>query len=80
MSRENFARLAALGALAVALGLVVVFVLFVYLTRPHGGGIDHTEAWVAWISVGLVIGLLIVAHVHYARVLFGVAAGREFGV
>ena len=80
MSREKLARLTALGALAVALGLVVVFVLFVVFTRPHGGGIDRTEAWVAWLSAGLVIALLIAAHLHYARVLFAVAAGRQFGV
>jgi hypothetical protein len=80
MSREKLARLAAFGALAVTLGLVVLFALFVFLTRPHGGGIDRTEAWVAWISAALVIALLIALHVHYARVLFGVASGRQFGV
>ena len=80
MSREKLARLAAFGALAVTLGLVVLFALFVFLTRPHGGGIDRTESWVAWISAGVVVALLIAAHVHYARVLLRVAAGRQFGV
>jgi hypothetical protein len=80
MSKERLARFAALGALAVTLGLVVVFALFVVFTRPHVGGIDRTEAWVAWISAGLVVTLLIAAHVHFARALFGVAAGRQFGV
>jgi hypothetical protein len=80
MSKERLARFAALGAFAVTLGLAVVFVLFVFVTRPNGAGLDRTQAWVAWISVGLVVALLAVAHVHYARVLLGVAAGRQFGV
>jgi hypothetical protein len=80
MSREKLARLAAFGALAVTLGLVVLFALFVFLTRPHGSGIDRTESWVARISAGLVVAVLVAAHVRYARVLFGVAGGREFGV
>lgn len=80
MRKELLERLAALGALAVSGGLVLVFVGFVFLTRPTGTGIDTTEAFVSWVSVGLVLLVLIAAHLYFARVLFAMAKGRRFGL
>jgi hypothetical protein len=69
-------RLAAFGALAVALGIVGIFALLVFFTTPTPtGGIDWTLAQLTWISVGGVVLALIAIHVVYARVLFGVARG-----
>ncbi len=77
----RFARLAALGAWGVVGALVVAFVVFIlWLTRPNGTGIDRTEAWVAWISVGCVVAALEWIHIVFARVLRGIATGRRHSI
>jgi hypothetical protein len=78
---KKIARLAGLGAFGVAAGLPVAFGLFVLvLTRPNGEGIDSTEAWVSWISVGIVVAALAWVHVVFGRILTGVAAGRRYSL
>lgn len=67
-------RLAGLGAFAAAAGFAVLFALFVFFTRPTPtGGIDRTHAWVAWISVGGIVLLLMAVHIVFGRTLLGMA-------
>ena len=74
----RFAKLAALGAWGAVGALAVSFIVFArWLTWPNGTGIDRTEAWVAWISVGCVLAALEWIHVVYARMLRGIATGRR---
>ncbi|MBC7791575.1 MAG: hypothetical protein H7Z74_16640 [Anaerolineae bacterium] len=73
-------RLAAYGALGVALGLAAVFILFVIFTIPRvGSGMDWTHAQLAWIGVGGIVVVLIVVHLVFARLLLR-AAQEENGV
>jgi hypothetical protein len=71
LSLKPHARLAALGALAVSVGVLGLYVLIAWGSRPSAtGGIDPTQAVVTWISLAVPFGLIIAAHVVYARVLF----------
>jgi hypothetical protein len=73
----NIQRQAGLGAFGAAAAIAALFVLFVVLTVPRSGtGMDRTNAFVAWISVGGVALALIVVHVLIGRVLVR-EAGRE---
>jgi len=65
-------RIAALGAVGVSLGVIVVFLAFVYLTtpRPATGGMDWANASTTWISVGVLALAIIGAHLAIARQLW----------
>ena len=80
MKKEMLVRLAGYGAFAAIGGLAAVFVGFVFLTVYNGAGIDRTESIVARIAIGLVILLLAIVHVVYARILLDVAKGKRFGI
>ena len=74
----NIQRQAGLGAFGAAAGIAALFVLFVVLTVPGSGtGMDRTNAFVAWISVGGVALALIVVHVLIGRVLVREAAREK---
>jgi hypothetical protein len=77
----RIAKLAALGAFG-AVGLfVALFALIVYAATPRAnGGIDWTQATVAYIAVGLAVLALIAVHVIIARELFAVARGARRGI
>lgn len=67
---KKFGRPAALGALAVCVGILGVYLVIVFGSRPTAtGGIDDTQAVLTWISVAVPVALIIVAHVVAARVL-----------
>lgn len=70
-------RLAGLGALGVAVGIVALFVFVVFLSAP--GGIDPIESFVTRVSVGLVLLLMAAAHVVYGRILLRASRGERFG-
>jgi len=73
----KIARLAGLGAFAACAGLVLLYLLLVYLTRPTArGGIDTINAVVTWIALGGVFLALIGAHVVIGRRLLDMARGR----
>lgn len=73
---EKIRKLLALGALGACFGLAAVFALLVWLTLPRGtGGIDATNATVAWISVAGVIVALIVVHLLIAKRLWDARPG-----
>lgn len=66
----QIARIGALGAFGVSLGLATLFALFVVFTIPRGGsGMDWTHAQLAWIGVGGVVAVLILIHLVFARIL-----------
>jgi len=72
----RIAKLAGLGAYAACGGFLLLYLLIVYVTRPTGrGGIDTTQAAVAWIALGGVFLAIIGAHVVIGRRLL--AMGRQ---
>jgi hypothetical protein len=73
----RIARLVGLGAFAASAGLALLFLLLLYVTRPNPrGGIDTTNAIVAWISLAGVFAALIGAHVLIGRRLLELSKGR----
>ena len=67
---KPYAKLAALGALGVCAGAFGLYVFLAYFTRSIPlGGIDRTQATLAWISLAIPFSLIIAAHLVYARVL-----------
>jgi len=72
----RLARLAALGALGVALGTLAFYGLIAFISRPTPtGGIDDVQAMVTWIAIAVPIAAIVAVHVVYARVL--ARAARE---
>jgi len=68
---KPYARLAAIGALAVAGGATAFFLFLIYVTRSVPlGGIDGTQAILTVLSLAIPFALIVGAHVVYARVLF----------
>ena len=66
----KIAKLAGLGAFGACAGLLGLYLLLVYLTRPaSSGGIDVINAAVAWISLGGLFAALIIAHVVIGKQL-----------
>jgi hypothetical protein len=75
-SLAKFAKMAGLGAFGACAGLVMVYLALVFFTRPMtGGGIDSTNAAVAWIAIAGVILFLIAVHVMIGKQLMRLAKG-----
>lgn len=67
---QPYAKMAALGALAVSAGAFALWLLTVYIARPvAGGGIDNTHFVLSAMIVGMICAALIAAHVVFARQL-----------
>lgn len=67
---ENFEKLGALGAKAVAGGSLAAWLGFAFLTRPvPTGGIDATLHLVVMASSFMVLGLLSAAHFWFGQQL-----------
>ena len=74
----KIAKLAGLGAFGACAGLLALFLGLVYLTRPLArGGIDATNASVAWIALGGLILALIAVHVAIGKQLMLLAKGKD---
>jgi len=74
----RIARLAGLGAFGACAGLLALYLLLVYVTRPSGrGGIDVVNAAVVWIALGGLVAALIIVHVVIGRQLLRLARGRQ---
>lgn len=74
----KIARLAGLGAFGACAGLLALYLLLVYLTRPMSrGGIDIINAAVAWIALGGLFAALIIAHIVIGRQLLRLAKGEN---
>jgi membrane associated rhomboid family serine protease len=74
----KIAKLAGLGAFGACAGLLGLYLLLVYLTRPQAsGGIDLTNAVVTWISLGGLFAALIAIHVVIGRRLLQLATDAD---
>jgi hypothetical protein len=73
----KYARLAGLGAFGACAGLLGLFLLLAFISRPTPtGGIDSVNAAVAWISLGGLFLALIGAHVVIGRQLLLLSKGE----
>ena len=65
-------RIAALGAVGVSVGVLIVYLAFVYLTapRPATAGMDWANSRTTWISVGVLVLAIIGVHLAIARQLW----------
>ena len=67
---RNFAKLAALGAVGVSLGVLGLYLLISFGSRPTPtGGIDQTNAALTWISAAIPAMAIIAAHLAFAKIL-----------
>lgn len=72
---EKFAKLAALGAAAVAGGACVLYLALVVAFRPvANGGFDHVLWSVVSVAMLIPTAILALAHLAFAKQLRGVAA------
>lgn len=70
--------MAGLGALGAAVGIAMLFGLFVWWTMPGPGtGMDRTHAVLSWIGVGGVAAMLILVHILIGRTLVRDADEKE---
>jgi len=74
----RIARLAGLGAFGASAGLIALFLLIAWISRPtRTGGIDPTLAWIVWIALAGVFAALIILHVVLGRQLLRLAQGAD---
>ena len=74
----KIAKLAGLGAFGACAGLLGLYLLLVFLTRPQSsGGIDIINAVVAWIALGGLFAALIIVHVLIGKRLLLLAKGDQ---
>jgi hypothetical protein len=70
MSVRKYAKLAALGAIGVSVGVLALYALIAFGSRPTpDGGIDATHATLTWISAAIPALGIIAAHLAYVKVL-----------
>jgi membrane associated rhomboid family serine protease len=74
----KIARLAGLGAFGACAGLLALYLLLIYVTRPSSrGGIDIINAAVVWIALGGLFAGLIIVHVAIGKQLLRLAQGEQ---
>lgn len=74
----KIAKLAGLGAFGACAGLLGLYLLLVYLTRPQpSGGIDAVNAVVTWIALGGLFAALIAIHVVIGKRLLRLGRGAH---
>ena len=74
----RIARLAGLGAFGACAGLLGLYLLLAWVSKPsRTGGIDPTLSWIAWISLAGVFAALIIVHVAIGRQLLLLSRGSE---
>ena len=70
MSVRKYAKLAALGAVGVSLGVVGLYLVIALGSRHTAtSGIDSTQAALTWISAAIPCAAIIAAHLAYVKVL-----------
>lgn len=70
VSVRKYAKLAAMGAVGVALGVFALYALIAWGSAPPAnGGIDSTHATLAWISAAIPAAAIIAVHLAYAKIL-----------
>jgi len=75
----KFEKLGAIGAAAVALGLLALyaFLCWVSLSRTITGGMDRINQNVAWLSMLIPVLAIIAVHLTFAKVLWDAAHGKR---
>ena len=74
----KIAKLAGLGAFGACAGLLGLYLLLVFITRPgQYSGIDNVNAAVTWISLGGLFAALIIAHVAVGKQLLKLSRGAD---
>ena len=74
----KIAKLAGFGAFAACAGIVALFLLFVYGTRPTpSAGMDGTQRFITWLSVAGVFLALLGVHVMLGRRLLALSRGER---
>ena len=74
----KIAKLAGLGAFGACAGLLGLYLLLVFITRPgRYSGIDNINAVVTWISLGGLFAALIIAHVAIGKQLLKLSRGAD---
>jgi len=68
----RYERIAALGAVGVAGAVLLVYLLWIFVTRPEPStaGMDWTNAVLTWIATGLLALAIIAVHLTFARQLW----------
>jgi len=78
MSMRKYAKLAAFGAIGVSVGVLALYALIVFISRPTPtGGIDRTHATLTWISAAVPAAAIIAVHLAFAKILWDEARGRH---
>jgi hypothetical protein len=79
MAMDNrIARLAGLGAFGASAGLLALFLLIAFVSRPTvTGGMNAATAAVVWIALGGLFVALIAVHIILGRRLLVLARGWE---
>ena len=73
----RIARLAGLGAFGACAGIAALYLLFLFGTRPTlGSGMDGTNRFITWLSVGGVFLALLGVHVMLGRRLLALGRGE----
>ena len=74
-----FTKLAALGAVGATGGLVLLYLLFVWLgiRQPETAGMDAAHGQVLWISLGVLFLALIALHLAMAHQLWHAPPPRD---
>ena len=71
MSVRKYAKLAALGAIGVSLGVLGLYLLIALGSRRSpGSGVDSTHAVLTFISAAIPCAAIIAAHLAYVKVLW----------
>lgn len=75
----RFEKLAALGAVAVSGGLVLVYALFFWLgtVHPETGGVDAAHGTLIRLTLAIAIGAVIALHLALAHQLWHAPAARD---
>lgn len=70
MTIRKYAKLAALGAVSVSLGVLALYGLIVFGARPTAtGGIDKVHAALTAIGAAIPAAAIIAAHLAFAKIL-----------
>ena len=70
MSVRKYAKVAALGAVGVSIGVLGLYALIAFGSRHTAtSGIDSTHAMLTFISAAIPAAAIIAAHLAYAKVL-----------
>ena len=70
MSVRKYAKLAAVGAVGVSLGVFALYALIAVGSRhTPTSGIDATEATLTWIAAAIPCAAIIAAHLAYVKIL-----------